>query len=68
MRETLEVGPEQISLESHVRSLALIFKNIDIRCINNGYRLTGLDMFKSEPTLQTDLIRIAEKVMGCVKM
>ena len=57
MREALERGIENISLEDCVRSMADIFWNLDVRSVNHGYKKTGISKFQSEPVLETPLTR-----------
>ena len=50
MKETILRGPENISMEMAVRSLANIFNCLDVKSINHGFKTTGLALFQSEPT------------------
>ena len=63
MRETLQVGPENLALENCIKALSKIFKDLDVKCINDGYKKTGLSIFQSEPTIETQLSR-EEQVMN----
>ena len=55
MRETISIGPENITLEMAVTSLACIFRRLDVRSINHGFKMTGLSLFQSEPTTRVFL-------------
>ena len=57
MKETILRGPENISMEMAVRSLANIFNCLDVKSINHGFKTTGLALFQSEPTQETVLSR-----------
>ena len=66
MQETLEKGPENLKLEDCVRSLANIFWNMDVKCINHGFKKTGLSKFQLQPVLETPLTR-EEEVMNLIE-
>ena len=66
MHETLLVGPENLRLQTCVASFAKIFKELDVRCSNNGFRKTGLSLFQSEPTIETELTH-EEQVMNLIE-
>ena len=55
MKKTISIGPENITLEMAVTSLASIFGRLDVRSINHGFKMTGLSLFQSEPTIETKL-------------
>ena len=55
IHETLKIGPERLKLESCVKSLASIFSQLDVPITNNGFKKTGLKLFQSEPTIETEL-------------
>ena len=57
MKETVSIGPENITLEMAVTSLANIFNNMNVKSINHGFKRTGLALFQSEPTIETELTR-----------
>ena len=52
---TNSIGPENITLEMAVTSLASIFHRLDVKSINHGFKMTGLSLFQSEPTIETKL-------------
>jgi len=47
VRETLQNGPEGLNIEKYVRSMATIFKNLDVRSTNHGFSATKLNKFQS---------------------
>ena len=51
MKETVALGPENITLEIAVTSMANIFNSMDVKSINHGFKKTGLHLFQSEPTI-----------------
>ena len=57
MKETVSIGPENITLEMAVTSLANIFNNMNVKSINHGFKRTALALFQSEPTIETELTR-----------
>ena len=57
MKETVARGPENINLEMAVISMANIFNSMDVKSINHGFKKTGLALFQSEPTIETELTR-----------
>ena len=66
MRETLQNGPEGLNIEKCVRSMATIFKNLDVRSTNHGFSATKLNKFQSEPTLETELSQ-EERIMNLIE-
>ena len=66
MRETLQVGPENLKLETCVQSMANIFKNLDVRSSNHGFSATGLSKFQSEPILETELTQ-NERILNLIE-
>ena len=66
MQETLENGPENLALERCIRSMADIFWNLEIKCINHGFKKTGLTKFQSEPAMETPLTR-EEAIMNLIE-
>ena len=52
MKETVARGPENITLEMAVISMASIFNSMDVKSINHGFKKTGLNLFQSEPTTE----------------
>ena len=66
MRETLQVGPENLKLETCVKSMANIFKDLDVRSSNHGFSSTGLSKFQSEPILETELTQ-NERILNLIE-
>ena len=66
MRETLQNGPEGLNIEKCVRSMAKIFKNLDVRSSNHGFSATKLNKFQSEPTLETELSQ-EERILNLIE-
>ena len=66
MRETLQNGPEGLNIEKCVRSMATIFKNLDVRSTNHGFSATKLNKFQAEPTLETELSQ-EERILNLIE-
>ena len=66
IHETLVRVPEHIKLESCVSAFDTIFKDLDIRIINNSFKKTKLSLFRSKPTITTELTK-GEQVMNLIE-
>ena len=64
MSKMLEIGPENLNMETCIRSLAEIFEKLDIKVINNGFKKTELPQFKTAEVIEPPELSRAEQIMN----
>ena len=64
MSKMLEIGPENLNMETCIRSLAEIFEKLDIKVINNGFKKTELPQFKTAEVIEPPELSRAEEIMN----